>query len=164
MRSRSPLIAAVCLALLAGGCAAERERRRFDCDGLGVSISTRQRVPDSLGGEEFVYATVASGTHPPVKNRIDRNGRWTDRLGVSIAEDRTWLRFYLTEPSVRRRYVYLAYIHVTAGTLIRSDLEHSTQEERDGGWFSAVPELASQQTLRGQRVTWRPCVATSESR
>jgi hypothetical protein len=31
----------------------EHERRRFDCGGMQVVVSTQQRMPKALGGEEW---------------------------------------------------------------------------------------------------------------
>jgi hypothetical protein len=130
-----------------------------------VIVSTRQRMPKPLGGEENVYASWANADSAPFKQKIDINGRWTDRLGASVAEDGSWVRFYLTEPSVRpgpspaRRHYYtpLAYVELRTGELVRSDLAHSTKEEREGEWFRSTPELAPAQTVRGHAVAWRPC-------
>jgi hypothetical protein len=150
------------LALAASGCVlapSERERRRFDCRGLHA--------------------------HPPVKGELDMNGRWTDRLSASVAEDGSWVRFYLTDPSApletitkldvdgdgeldfvaarpgpapqRYPFVYLAYIEVQTGNVVRSGQAHSTKAEREAGWFTSTPELATEQVLRGHEVRWLSC-------
>jgi len=108
------------------------------------------------------------GTGPSIKREIDINGRWTERLGASVAENGSWVRFYLTDPTApletvtkwdvdgdgelefvterpgaaprRYPYRYVAYIEV-----------------REAGWFMSTPELATEQTWRGHQVRWRPC-------
>lgn len=181
-------VGAILVAVATCGCvlaAPERERRRFDCNGLQVVVSTRQRMPDSFGGEEYVYVTVTRGTVPSTKGEIDINGRWTERLGASVAEDGSWVRFYLTDPTApletvtkrdfdgdgeldfvterpgpaprRHPYVYVAYIEVLSGNVVRFASSHSTKQEREAGWFTSTPELATEQTLRGREVRWRPC-------
>jgi hypothetical protein len=95
-------VSAGVLAVATSGCfltSPERERRRFDCDGLQVMVSTKQRVPDSLGGEEYVYVAWAPSAGQSIRREIDMNGRWTDRLGASLAEDGSWVRFHLMDPA-----------------------------------------------------------------
>jgi hypothetical protein len=163
----------------------ERDRRRFECGYLQVVVSTRQRMPESFGGEEYVYANWTPRGGAPIKREIDINGRWTDRLSASVAEDGSWVRFHLTDPAapletVTRRdvdgdgeldfvaerpgaaprrypYSYKAYIEVPSGQVVRFGVAHSTKEEREAGWFTSTEELAVEQTLRGRRLTWRPC-------
>lgn len=163
----------------------ERERRRFDCGGLQVVVSTRQRVPESFGGEEYVYANWTPRAGSPIKREIDINGRWTDRLGASVAEDGSWVRFHLTDPeaplaTVTRRdvdgdgelefvaeqpgpaprrhpYVYQSYIEVLTGQVARFAMAYSSKEEREAGWFTSTKELASEQVWRGRLLRWRAC-------
>lgn len=163
----------------------ERERRRFNCRGLEVVVSTRQRVPDSFGGEEYVHVSWTPLGGSSMKREIDINGRWTDRLGAGVAEDGSWLRFHLTDPSTpletvtkrdvdgdgeldfvaerpgptprRHPYVYKAYVGVPTGEVVRFGVAHSTKEEREAGWFTSTEELAVEQALRGRLVRWRPC-------
>lgn len=138
--------------------APERERRRFACDGLDVIVSTRQRIPDTLGGEEYVYLTVRGGGARSVPVEIDNNGRWTERLGAQVSDDGSWVRAFLTEPAAQRNpYRVIAYVEAKTGTVIRFAHAYSTEEERAAGWFNPVSELPSEQTLRGHRVRWRPC-------
>ena len=158
------LVAGGLIAMLAAGCTLlvpERERRRFDCNGVSVTISTRQRIPDWLGGEEYVYATVARPGGVPVRAELDNNGRWIDRLGASVARDGSWVRFHVTEPrgpaAGRYRYFSVAFVEVGTGTVIRSAYAHSTEEERAAGWFTSSAELPAEQTIRGHPVKWRPC-------
>lgn len=181
-------VSATVVALAALGCAVaspERERRRFDCGGQRVVVSTKQRMPDALGGEEYVYATVVRDGAPSFKREIDINGRWTDQLGMSVAEDGSWLRFFLMDPTApletitkrdvdgdgemdfvserpgpaprRYPYVYVAYLEVLSGKVARFASSESTKEEREAGWFTSTPELATVQIWRGREVRWRPC-------
>ena len=72
------IAAAGLTALLVTGCALvfpERERRRFDCHGVSVTVSTRQRVPGWFGGEEYVYATAVGHGGARIRTQIDNNGR-----------------------------------------------------------------------------------------
>lgn len=137
----------------------ERERRRFDCAGVAVAISTQQRMPDWLGGEEYVYAKTAGPGG--IRAELDNNGRWTDRLGASVAEDRSWLRFHVTDPrgaaAGRYRYYSVAFVEIQTGTVIRAAYAHSTEEERAAGWFTSSATLLPRQTIRGHPVTWRTC-------
>jgi hypothetical protein len=163
----------------------ERERKRFDCGGTQVIVSTQQRIANAFGGEEYVYASWARGAGAPIKREIDINGRWTERLSASVAEDGSWVRFYLTDSSApletvtkrdvdgdgeldfvaerpgpspeRHPYSYLAYVELRTGEVVRFGVSSSTKEEREGGWFTSTSELAADQTLRGRQVRWRPC-------
>ena len=94
----------------------ERERRRFDCGGVSVTVSTRQRVPDWFGGEEYVYTTTTAPGGIPIRAELDNNGRWIDRLGVSVAEDGSWVRFHVMDPrgpaADRYRYFSVAFVEV----------------------------------------------------
>ena len=182
-------------ALVASACTValpDRARRHFDCRGLQVVVSTRQRIPDFAGGEEYVYANWTPRGGSPIRREIDINGRWTDRLGASVSEDGSWVRFHLSNPAApletvtkrdvdgdgeldffaerpgpaprRYPYVYKAYVAVKTGEVVRGALAYSTKEEREAGWFTLTEELAAEQTLRGRRVTWRPCTERSETR
>ena len=158
-------IAAVGLiALFAAGCTLmvpERERRRFDCDGVSVTVSTRQRVPNWFGGEEYVYATTAAPGGIPIRTELDNNGRWIDRLSASVAEDGSWVRFHVMDPrgpaAGRYRYFSVAFVEVRTGTVIRSAYAHSTEEERAAGWFTSSATLPTGQMIRGHQMMWRPC-------
>jgi len=158
------IVAAGLIALFAAGCTLlvpERERRGFDCHGVPVTVSTRQRVPDWLGGEEYVYATTAAKGGVPIRAQLDNNGRWIDRLGASVAEDGSWVRFHVMDPrgpaAGRYRYFGVAFVEVGSGTVIRSAYAHSTEEERAAGWFTSSATLPAGQTIRGHEVKWRPC-------
>lgn len=141
--------------------APERERLRFDCDGIAVTVSTKQRVPDWFGGEEYVYATTAGEGGIPIRTELDNNGRWIDQLGASVADDGWWLRFHVMDsrgPAAGRyRYFSVAFVEVRTGTVIRTAIAHSTEEERAAGWFTSSAELPTEQSIRGHQVMWRPC-------
>ena len=152
------------IAMLAAACALmvpERERRRFDCNGVSVTVSTRQRVPDWFGGEEYVYATTPGEGGTRIRTELDKNGRWSDRLGASVAKDSSWIRFHVRDsrgPAAGRyQYFNVAFVEVRTGTVIRSAYAHSTEEERAAGWFTSSATLPAGQTIRGHQVTWRPC-------
>lgn len=134
----------------------ERERRRFDCDGVSVTVSTRQRMPAWVGGEEYVYATTVGQGGIGIRAELDNNGRWIDQLGVSVAEDGSWARFYIMDPrgpaAGRYRYYSVAFVEIRTGTVIRADYAHSTEEERAAGWFTSSAILPTDQTIRGHRV------------
>jgi hypothetical protein len=158
------IVAAGLIAMLAAGCtlmAPERVRRRFDCNGVSVTVSTRQRVPDWFGGEEYVYATTAGQDGIRIRAELDNNGRWTDQLGASVAEDGSWARFHVMDsrgPAAGRyRYFSVAFVEIRTGTVIRSAYAHSTEEERAAGWFTSSAMLPTEQTIRGNQVMWRPC-------
>lgn len=164
MRMTSRRIAAAgLLAAFAAGCslmAPERERRHFDCRGVPVIVSTKQRVPDWFGGEEYVYATTPGQGGVAIKNQVDNNGRWTDRLGTSMAEDGSWVRFHVMdqrgEAAGRFQYVALAFVEVPTGTVIRTAIPHSSDEER-ASLFTSSATLPAEQTIRGRQVAWQPC-------
>ena len=163
------IVAAGLVGMFAAACTLvtpERERRRFDCHGVSVIVSTRQRVPDWLGGEEYVYATTAAQGGVPIRARLDNNGRWIDRLGASVAEDGSWIRFHVMDsrgPAAGRyRYSNVAFVETRTGTVIRSAYAHSTEEERAAGWFTSSATLPAEQTIRGHEVMWRPCDEASQ--
>jgi hypothetical protein len=150
--------------MFAAGCTLmvpERERRRFDCNGVSVTVSTRQRVPDWFGGEEYVYATTPGEGGTRIRTELDRNGRWIDQLGASVAEDGSWVRFHVRDsrgPAAGRyQYFNVAFVEIRTGTVIRSAYAHSTEEERGAGWFTSSAILPTEQTIRGHQVMWQPC-------
>ena len=158
------IVAAGLIAVVAAGCTLivpERDRRRFGCNGVSVTVSTRQRVPDWFGGEEYVYATTAGQDGIRIRAELDNNGRWTDQLGASVAEDGSWARFHVMDsrgPAAGRyRYFSVAFVEIRTGTVIRSAYAHSTEEERAAGWFTSSAMLPTEQTIRGNQVMWRPC-------
>jgi len=118
-------------------------------------------MPDWLGGEEYVYATTASQGGIPIRTELDNNGRWTNQLGASVAEDGSWVRFHVTDPrgaaAGRYRYFSVAFVEIRTGTVIRSAYAYSTEEERAAGWFSSSAILPTEQSIRGHQVMWRPC-------
>ena len=60
-----------------------------------VEILSRQRMPDSWGGEENVYARYRSGDYESQKLDIDINGRFRDTLRVDLSREGRWARIYL---------------------------------------------------------------------
>lgn len=98
--TRRAVLAAAALAC--AGCA-ERDRVRFDCDGIIVAVSTQQRVPGWAGGEENVYVELAAPAGVSARVKIDNNGRWLDRLGASVARDRSWVRFHVRDRGAPRQ-------------------------------------------------------------
>jgi len=132
----------------------ERDRRSFVCGATKVVVSTRQRVPDALGGEEYVFAKWSFQGRDFVP-QIDNNGRWTERLSASVASDGSWIRLHLSDAG--SRYTPVAYAELATGRVIRFAHEYSTPKEREAGWFAATPELSSEQVVRGRRVSWRAC-------
>ena len=65
----------------------EVARKKAACGDLAVAISTVQRVPTAFGGEEYVFATVSGPDGHLGRYELDNNGRWTDRLFVSVSTD-----------------------------------------------------------------------------
>lgn len=163
-RSRSRVartrLAALGAAALASVACAERDRLRFDCGGIVVRVSTQQRVPGWAGGEENVYAELTAPGGTPMRAKIDNNGRWLDRLGASVAHDGSWVRFHVRDPrgaaAGRYQFSIVAFVDARDGTLIRTTVTNSTDEER-ATLFRSSAALAQAQTIRGREVAWRPC-------
>lgn len=148
------------------GCA-ERDRVRFDCGGIIVAISTQQRMPGWAGGEERVFVEVRAADGAAVRAEIDNNGRWIEQLGASVAADASWIRFHVSDPrgedAGRYRFSTVAFVAPREGTLIRSTVADSTDEER-ASLFAPAATLAATQTIRGREIAWRPCTVAGGSR
>lgn len=158
--------AVVALAMTMTGCAwmlPERERRRFDCHGLSVVVSTRQRVPQALGGEEYVFVLLSGRASPGTRSQVDNNGRWTDRLSASVAEDGSWVRLHVEDgrgPAAGRyRYAIVAFLEAATGAVVRTTITDSTDAERASGMFDSTGALPAAQVIREKQVTWRPCAS-----
>ena len=146
---------------MSAGCVmAERGRMRFDCGAVTLTVSTRQRIPEWLGGEEYVYVTATRAGETGVRAEIDNNGRWLDRLSASVSKAGSWVRLHLTDPrgaaAGRYRYSNVAFVDTRSGTVIRTALAHSSDEER-AAWFVSSDTRAAEQSIRGEQVAWQPC-------
>lgn len=148
-----------------------------------IKVIYNQRVPHSLGGEEYVYIQLNDAR----KFTIDINGRFSEFLHASISKDGLWYRFYLKDryllvghtqyrdfdndgeldrywvsksedPKHARPHPYsiVAYLNRSTGKVYREnrDFGFNTTAERD--YFGSKSELKSSQQFFGYRVDWKP--------
>lgn len=178
----------LCLPFLVTACSFRPDHSvvyKTDIPGSDVKVIYDQRVPDSMGGEEYVYVELSDGK----RHEIDINGRFSDYLHVDISEDADWYRFYLKDrytlvghveyrdadgdgefsrhwksqnedPANARLYRYgvIAYLNRGEGKVLRfnRDFGFSTSAARDN--FGGKREMENPQYLSGEKVTWKEMV------
>lgn len=184
MKSRVFLVAA----LLSSGCAwSEAPHAVFENRDktVRVVVTTQKRVPDLLGGEEYVRARVTADGRQYGPWEIDINGRFGDTLHADISTDGRWVRFYQRLPRPVRGartkrlvngemvdflvgakeagsqardhpYSILAYVSTEPSRMYRFAHQYSTAQMRDAYYFGLQESLPATQRFEGRDVTWEP--------
>jgi len=184
----NPVVRAIAVAatLAAAGCSGEPQTAAtFEDESTGafLEIVTSQRVPDSWGGEEYVYARLRRGDEVSPLLEIDINGRFGDRLRADFSPGARWARIsveldpphvgeqtwlddggsgaFVFQPwdqgraRVRKEYRHfvVAYVDFDAKRVVRPTLLQSTKAERRT-LFPLFEELPQAQEFRGERLEW----------
>jgi hypothetical protein len=184
------------LVLLAiSGCAFSEKPYAVYEDGahsVRVLVTTKQRMPEALGGEEYVNVRVTQEGREYGPYLIDNNGRFGDSLQADISQDKQWVRLYQALPRPQRglrtkrvvngepsdffvgaaeagadareyRYSIVAYVSTKTDRVYRFAYAWSTQQMRDAWYFGLQDEMKPTQEFEGTTVTWEPAVRTLES-
>lgn len=84
----------ICLPFLISACSFRPDRSVVygsEIPGSSLKVIYDQRVPDFMGGEEYVDVEFQDGS----RHRIDNNGRYSEWLRVDVSGDARWYRLYM---------------------------------------------------------------------
>jgi hypothetical protein len=174
--------------LVAAGCAWSEKPYAVYEDrekAVRVLVTTKQRMPEALGGEQYVYVRLTQGGVEHGPYLIDNNGRFRDTLLADVSTDKQWVRLYqeLARPMRGKRtkrmiggemsdffmgaaeagtdaheyrWSILAYVCTKTDRVYRFAYAYSTPEMRDAYYFGLQEEMKPTQPFDGAPVTWEP--------